>query len=675
MASATALVSPRSVSRRSAVLLLGFAVVTPAVHAGDDWTSYGGDAGGSHYSSLDQINRNNVGRLVKAWEYHTGELARHPDRKAFASFHATPLLVPAAAGHSLVFCTPFNRVIALDPATGRERWVFDPQLDLGPVGTRYNCRGLAYWEDRQAPGATACAHRLYMGTGDLRLVAVDARTGRACPGFGAGGAVDVKALVLAEAEHRARRLGRPVDFRHGDVQFSSPPVVAGTVVVVGSANNTKFRRNDGPSGAVRAFDLRTGDLRWSFDPVPRNPGDPEAAGWSGDALAATGAANVWSIMTYDAARDLVFLPTASAAPDFFGGTRPGDNRYANSVVALRAATGEVAWHYQLVHHDVWDLDLPAQPMLLDLALGGQRVPSVVQLTKMGLVFAFDRSTGAPVLPIEERPVPGGGVPGERLSPTQPFPATIPPLVPGGLNPEDAWGYTFIDRAVCRRLIEGARHGQYYLPPGLQGTVNFPGMAVTNWGGGSFDPARQLLIVPVNRAPTFTQLIPVAQVDPTALANPMAGLMGNPGKLDGTPYAQVFKPLLSPLFSPCNPPPWGELVALDLATGKTRWRVPLGVLDKLVRLPLPLRWGTPTSGGPIVTAGGVVFIGATMDERFRAFDVETGEQLWETETPTAAMATPMTYQVGGRQFVAVAAGGHMWQYAFKIGDSLIAWRLP
>ena len=652
-------------------LLTLVSTVTPAA----DWTFYGGDAGGSHFSSLDQINRGNVGRLVKAWEYSTGELARHPDRKAFASFHATPLLLPAAAGQSLVFCTPFNRLIALDPATGKERWVFDSRPELGPVGTRYNCRGIAYWQDPAASGTAACSHRLYMGTGDLRLVAVDARTGRSCADFGNQGSVEVKALVLAEAESRAQRIGRPVNFRFGDVQFSSPPTVAGEVVVVGSSNNTKFRRNDGPSGAVRAFDLRSGALRWTFDPVPRNPEDPQAAGWTGDALAATGAANVWSIMSYDAARDLIFLPTASAAPDFFGGTRPGDNHYANSVVALLAATGEVVWHDQLVHHDVWDLDLPAQPMLLDLNLGGRTVPSVVQVTKMGLVFAFDRATGEPVLPIEERPVPGGGVPGEQLSPTQPFPVTIPPLVTAGLNPEDAWGYTFLDRAVCRGLIAGARHGPYYTPPSREGTVNFPGMAVTNWGGGGFDAERQLLIMPVNRAATFTQLLPVGDVDPVVLNDPMAGLKGIPGRLDGTPYAQVFKPLLSPLFSPCNPPPWGELVALDLATGKTRWRVPLGVLDKLVRLPLPLRWGTPTSGGPIVTAGGLVFIGATMDERFRAFDVETGEQLWETETPTAAMATPMTYKVNGQQFVAVAAGGHMWQYSFKIGDSLIAWRLP
>lgn len=670
MASTTSLAHPETLCL---FLLTGAAAVASA--SGTEWMHYGGDAGGSHYSSLDQINRGNVGTLVRAWEYRTGDLDRHPDRKAFASFHVTPLLLPAAAGHSLVFCTPFNRLVALDPVTGKERWVFDPLLETGPVGTRYNCRGVAYWQDPQPTATAACTHRLYMGTGDLRLFAIDARTGQPCADFGAGGSVAVKPLVLAEAEDRARRIGRPVSYRHGDVQFSSPPTVAGSVVVVGSANNTKFRRNDGPSGAVRAFDLRSGELRWSFDPVPRNPGDPEAANWTAEALAATGGANVWSLMSYDAGRDLLYLPTASAAPDFYGGTRPGDNRYANSVVALHAATGAVAWHYQLVHHDVWDIDLPAQPMLIDLALGDRRVPSVVQLTKMGLVFAFDRTSGAPVLPIEERSVPGGGVPGERLSPTQPFPVTVPPLVRAGLNPEDAWGYTFLDRAVCRKAIAGARHGQYYLPPSREGTVNFPGMAVTNWGGGGFDPQRQLLIVPVNRAPTFTQLIPAGEVDQTTLSNPMAGLMGNPGRLAGTPYAQVFKPLLSPLFSPCNAPPWGELVALDLATGETRWRVPLGVLDKLVRLPLPLRWGTPTSGGPIVTAGGLVFIGATMDERFRAFDVETGEELWETTTPTAAMATPMTYQVAGRQFVVVAAGGHMWQYSFKIGDSLVAWRLP
>ncbi len=645
--------------------------------AGSDgtWRHYGGDAGGSHFSPLAAINRDNVGRLVKAWEYRTGELERHPDRKAFASFHATPLLLPASAGGSLVFCTPFNRIIALDPATGQERWVYDPTLDLGPPGTRYNCRGIAYWEDATADAGAACRHRLFMGTGDLRLIAVDAATGQACPGFGTAGQVHVKPLVLAEADAKAALIGRPAAFRHGDVQFSSPPLVAGELVIVGSANNTKFRRNDGPGGAVRAFDARTGEFRWQFDPVPRNPGDPEAAHWSPAALATTGAANAWSILSYDADRDLVYLPTASASPDFFGGTRPGDNRYANSVVALRGATGELAWHYQLVHHDVWDLDLPAQPLLVTIRRPAGSVPAVVQLTKMGLIFSFNRETGEPVYAIEERPVPQDGVPGERLSPTQPYPVAPPPLVAAGFTPDDAWGFTFLDRGGCRRTVSASRHGAYYTPPSREGTVVFPGAAVNNWGGGAFDESRQLLIVPVNRAATFIQLIPADEVDPATLANPMAGLMGIPGRIAGTPWAQVFKPLLSPAFSPCSPPPWGELVAVDLAAGTIRWRVTLGVLDTLMPVPIPLKFGTPTSGGPLATAGGLVFIGATMDERFRAFDIDTGRQLWETRTPTAAMATPMSYAVNGRQFVVVAAGGHMWQYSMKIGDSLVAYALP
>ncbi len=661
---------------RLGLTLVGWLLAGVGLAADDGgWLHYGGDAGGTHYSPLRQVDRSNVGQLELAWSYRTGELDAHPERRRFASFHATPLMLPAAAGGSLVFCTPFNRIIALDPATGEERWAYDSELELGPIGTRYNCRGIAYWADPVAPEGAACAHRLFMGTGDLRLIAVDARDGKPCAGFGASGEVDVRPLVLAEAEAKARRIGRPANYRHGDVQFPSPPLVAGDVVLLGSANNTKFRRNDGPSGAVRAFDLRTGELRWTFDPVPRNPGDPQAANWTPEALAVTGAANVWSMMSYDAARGLVFLPTASASPDFYGGTRPGDNRYANSVVALRADTGEVAWHYQVVHHDVWDIDMPAQPILADIRREGRALASVVQLTKMGMIFVFDRVTGEPLFPIEERPVPQDGVPGERLSPTQPFPVRPPPLVTPGLTPNAAWGFTFFDRGKCREMIAAGRSGEYYTPPSRAGTIVFPGMGVNNWGGGAFDPDRSLLVVPVNRAPTVMQLIPVDEVDPELLNNPMAGLMGIPGRLDGTPYAQVFKPLLSPLFSPCNAPPWGELVAVDLAEGSIRWRVTLGVLDKLMPVPVPLRWGTPTAGGPIATAGGLIFIGATMDERFRAFDIDTGEQLWETATPTSSMATPMTYEVGGRQFIVIASGGHMWQYAFKIEDYLVAYALP
>jgi quinoprotein glucose dehydrogenase len=656
-------------------LAIAFLLLGTAAGAADGWPHYGGDEGGTHYSNLGQINRDNVARLQLAWSFQTGELAQHPDLKAIASLNTTPLFLAEPAGPSLVFCTAFNRIIALDPATGKERWRFDPGVDQGPRQPRYNCRGIAYWPDPQANPDAACAHRLFMGTTDLRLIAIDARSGKRCEDFGARGEIKVLDLVMAEIETKAQLTGRPAAFKTGDIQFVSPPVIVSDTVIVGSTNNTKFRRIDGPSGAVRAFDARSGAAKWTFDPVPRNAGDPQAANWTAAALAATGAANVWSFMSVDSARGLVFLPTASAAPDFFGGTRPGDNRYANSVVALKAATGEVAWHYQIVHHDVWDIDMPAQPMLLDLPRDGRKIPAVVQLTKMGMIFVFDRDTGQPLFPIEERPVPQDGVPGEQLSPTQPFPTAPPPLVKQGVTPDDAFGYTAIDRSGCRKAIAAGRYGGYYMPPSREGTIMFPGMGVNNWGGGAWDPERKLLVVPANRAATMIRLLPVAEVDPEVLKNPMAGLMGIPGRIAGTDYVQQFKPLLSPMFSPCTPPPWGELAAVDLAAGTIKWRRTLGVLDKLMRMPIPIAWGTPTGGGPIATAGGVTFIGATMDERLRAFDTETGEQLWETFTPTSNMATPMTYLVNGRQYVVIASGGHMWQYSTKIGDWIVAYALP
>jgi len=638
----------------------------------DDWLYYGGSQGGEHRSALTQINPDNVGGLELAWSYQTGELDAHPQRKAFASIHTTPILLPAAAGGALAFCTPFNRIVALDPASGSERWIFDAEPDLGPIGTRYNCRGIAYRHD---PSATACRHQLFMATTDLRLVAVDAETGRPCADFGDGGQVDVRRAVDAEASAKAALLNRPADYRHGDLQFSSPPAVFDDLVIIGSSNNTKFRRDDGPSGKVRAYDARDGSLRWEFDPVPRQKDDPQNANWSRTALDTAGAANVWSMMSVDQQRGLVFLPTASASPDFFGGGRPGDNRYANSVVALHARTGVVAWHFQIVHHDVWDLDTPAQPILSEIRKGNESIPVVIQLTKQGLIFVLHRDTGVPVFPVEERPVPVTAVAGETLSPTQPYPLKPEPLVPHGVAPTDAWGFTFFDRGFCRNWIKRLRHDHYYGAPSQQGTAMFPGMGVNNWGGGAVDKIGNQLIVPINRAMTQRRLIPLDEVEPETLRHPMAGLAGNIGAISGSPYAQQFQPMLSPLFSPCNPPPWGELAAIDLDSGDIRWRRTLGVLDKLMPVPIPLPWGTPNAGGPIVTDSGLVFIGAMMDERFRAFDAQTGEQLWETQTPTSSMATPMTYQVDGRQYVIIASGGHMWQYAFKIADFVLAYALP
>jgi quinoprotein glucose dehydrogenase len=469
---------------------------------------------------------------------------------------------------------------------------------------------------------------------------------------------------------------RTPELKRGEMQFASPPAIIGDVVVMGSSDNTKATYSKNPSGAVRAFDARTGELRWSFDPIPRKPGDPAAAGWDADALERTGGANVWSIISVDEELDLVYLPTASAGPQYYGGDRPGDNRYANSIVAVRGSTGEVVWHFQTLHHDVWDLDIPAQPMLFDLELDGKTIPVLLQLTKQGLTFVFNRATGEPVFEIEERPVPQGGVPGETLSPTQPFPVNPPPLSTLSTSPDEAWGLTFLDRNACRERMESMRYGQIYTPPSPEGTILMPGLSVTNWGGAAWDPETQSLIVPINRAPTFVQLVPMSELSEAELNDPMAGKpFGPPGAIEDTDFAVAFGPVLSPMMSPCTPPPWGELMSLNVATGETNWRRTLGLLDGLSPVPFPLEWGTPMSGGPVTTAGGLIFIGATADERFRALDIDTGETLWEMRTPTASMATPMTYEIEGRQYVVVASGGHTWLYGRKVKDYLVAFALP
>jgi quinoprotein glucose dehydrogenase len=646
------------------ILLVAFALITSAQTNASDWQHYGGDGGGSHYSPLTQIDRDNVSDLQLAWSYRTGDIERHPDRRAMSALNVTPILLPKSAGQSLVLCASMNRVIALDPLSGDERWVYDPEITLGPPDNKFLCRGVTYWEDESAKENAICKHRVFTGTKDLRLISLDARNGKPCADFGIGGTVNIRPDIYEDVPN----------LNEGDVQFSAPPVAINDLIIIGSADNSKFWRADNPSGEVRAFDARTGEPRWSFDPIPRNSSDPAAYDWTEEAMRTTGGANVWSMMSVDYERGLVFLPTATAGPNNFGGYRPGDNRYANSVVALNAADGSVAWHFQIVHHDVWDLDIPAQPILVDLKRKGETIPVVIQLSKQGLIFVLHRETGEPVFDVEERPVETDTVPDEVLSPTQPFPTKPEPIGKLVFTPDDAWGFTFFDRNACRETFASYDRSGLYAPLSANGVL-VPG-SMTNWGGAAYDPDRSLLIIPISQTPMFIRLMRTEDISPEEMDQPRQGPIGPPTEMTGTPYAFQFAPIMSPFFAPCNKPPWGELAAIDLSGDtSTRWRFPLGTLNKLMRIPLPLKFGTPLAGGPTITASGLVFIGASSDEKFRAFDIDTGEQLWEVDTPASAMATPMTYEIEGRQFVVVAAGGHMFKGFMNISDYIVAYTLP
>lgn len=625
---------------------------TAAKHAGAvelppaGWEFYGNDAGGQRFSPAGQITAANVGGLEVAWRFHTGDALRKPQAMKRAIAEGTPILT----GDALVFCTPFNDVIALDPATGAERWRFEAGVDLGRrPGNEFVCRGVSQWHDASATGH--CASRIFAATADARLIAIDARSGTICRGFGDAGVVHIDP-------------GMPLEWP-GEFQITSPPAVIGDTIVVGSAIADNVRV-EAPRGVIRAYDARRGDPRWQFDPIPRTSGHPD---WQGAQPPIEGHANAWAPMSADPVRGLVFAATSSPSPDFFGGLRSGDNRYANSVVALEARTGEVIWAYQVVHHDVWDYDLPAQPGLATVWRDGNAHDVVVQATKTGHVFVLDRDTGEPFLPVAETPVPPGDIPGEALSPTQPIPTSTPAIVPDRMDPDEAFGITWFDWRACRNRVAALRAEGVFTPPSLGGTLFYPFTGGgANWGGGAYDPRRNLFVINMSNLAHVISLIPNDDADAARETYHDQQISA----MQGAPFVARRGLVVSPFGLPCTPPPWGVIAAVDLATGRIVWRRALGTLEDMIGVGLGT--GTPTYGGPIVTAGDLVFIASTMDFYLRALDTATGEELWRGRLPTSGNATPMTYVWRGRQYVVVYAGGSS-RLGTPAADELIAFGLP
>jgi quinoprotein glucose dehydrogenase len=620
-----------------------------------EWPYYGHDAGGMRFSPLTQINRENVATLKVAWTFHTGDVSEGRGRRKRSGFESTPLMVEG----TLYLTTPFNRVIALDPEIGAQRWAYDPKIDLdGDYGDGLVNRGVTTWLDSTRPSGSSCHRRIFEATQDARLVAIDAAKGLPCADFGKGGEVNLREVV---------------GFHAGWYHMTSPPAVIDDLVMVGSAIDDNHRV-DMARGVVRAYDARTGALRWSWDPIAPNQA-AAAAGGSAKSFR-SGAGNAWSIMAVDAERDLVFVPTGSASPDYYGGLRPGDNKWANSVVALRAKTGEVAWGFQLVHHDLWDFDSASPPLLTTLRRDGKAVSVVIQGNKSGLLYVLNRDTGKPVFPVEERAVPQSDVPGEAASPTQPFPVAPPPLAVQTLSADEAWGPTPEDREACRKTIAQLRNEGIFTPPSLKGTLMVPGnIGGMTWSGYAFDPARGLLVTNTNNLVAWARLVPRAKYDqPGAHDNEDA----DHGDQTGAPYGMARRFLQSASGLPCSAPPWGVLTAVDMNEGKIRWQVALGSMQDFggahaQQIPP----GSISLGGPIVTAGGIVFIAGTTDSYIRGFDVETGKELWKAQLPAGANATPMTYQLrsDGKQYLVIAAGGHPKITEEKLGDALVAFTLP
>jgi quinoprotein glucose dehydrogenase len=645
--------------------------------AASEWPAYGRTQEGTRYSPLQQITPENVKNLQVAWTFRTGDM-KGPNDPGEITDEVTPIKI----GNLLYLCSPHQKLFALDAKTGTLKWKFDPQLKPDPSFQHVTCRGVSYVDlaagaapaepaapasdaPPAAPAATvagpdaACTRRIYLPVNDGHLYALDALTGERCAGFANRGDLDLQQAVQVTS----RNMYEP----------TSPPVVTNKVIIVAGAVEDNFSTRE-PSGVIRGYDVRTGELLWAFDPGAKDPnkipGPGEHYTWNSP--------NSWAPAAYDKELDIVYLPMGVATPDIWGGNRTPDlERYASGLLALHASTGKLAWFYQTVHHDLWDMDLPSQPTLVDLTdKNGKAVPVVYVPAKTGNLFVLDRRTGALVVPAPEMPVPQGAAPGDHVAPAQPFSAlTFRPKKL--LTDADMWGATMYDQLVCRVMFHQLRYEGTFTPPSTQGTLVFPGnLGMFEWGGLAVDTDRKIAIANPIALPFVSRLIPRGPNNPV---EPAPGTKSGGSELGlqtqyGTPFGVTLNPFLSPLGLPCKQPAWGYISAIDLTTNQIVWKKRIGTVRDSAPVPLPFRLGMPMLGGPIVTAGGVAFISATADYYLRAFDVNTGTQLWQARLPAGGQATPMSYSVGGKQYVVIAAGGH-GSFGTKLSDHVIAYALP
>ncbi|HSX73251.1 MAG TPA: glucose/quinate/shikimate family membrane-bound PQQ-dependent dehydrogenase [Shinella sp.] len=624
---------------------------TPAL-GGDvpagEWHQYGRTPYGQRYSPLDQINTDNVGTLKVAWQYQTGDV-KLPDDVGETTYQVTPLKI----GDTLYMCTPHNWAIALDAATGKEKWKYDSNSGMNPDRQHQTCRGVTYYADPAATAGTACATRVYLPTSDARLIALDAATGDVCTSF---------------AENGVLQLEQGMPYNPAGYYYStSPPVITDGKIIIGGAVNDNYSTQS-QSGVIRAFDVNSGALVWNWD-----SGNPDVTTPLPEGQVYTvNSPNSWSVFSYDNALGLVYIPLGNRVPDQLGmGRSEHVEKYSSSIVALDIRTGAVRWVRQTVHHDLWDMDVPAQPALIDITKDGATIPALVGPTKQGDIYVLDRRTGEPIVPVKEIPAPTGAIPEDFTAPTQPISDLT--FSPPPLTEKDMWGVTMFDQLACRIDFLSMKYQGRYTPPSLEGTIVYPGNFGTfNWGSVAVDPERQVMFGMPTYLAFTSRLVPRDQIPPKGQDE--KGSEQGLNRNDGAPYGVFMGPFLGPLGIPCQAPPWGYVAGADLATGKIAYRHKNGTVMDMTPLPLPFKVGVPGIGGPIITKGGVAFLGAAVDDYIRAYDVTSGRQLWEGRLPAGGQATPMTYTAGDKQYVLIVAGGH-GSVGTKPGDYVIAYTLP